>query len=217
MGNNSFAPYQKRFTSFIVTNIITDSNKVVRIFQYPIPVGKSRDLLDIPGVAEDDIRASLLKGEILHKLLANEISVTTSDIDLLQFNAQQKAFLQASGITIGLDVSGLGYITASDHEILRQLIHFIDSGGPADGFTSGAYKEILPTGNPFPTSIVWWIDSGKTNKIVEKLITYNSNQVPTIILWNMYGIDGITIVHSVTDTITYANNVFESTRTRAIT
>jgi len=152
MGNNSFAPYEKLSTSFVVKNIITNSNKVVRIFQYPIPVGKTRDLLDIPGVGEADIRASLLKGEILHKLLAKEISVITSDIDLLQFNAQQKALLQAAGITIGLDVSGLGYITASDHEILRQLIHFIDSGGPADGFASGAYKEILPTGNPFPTS-----------------------------------------------------------------
>lgn len=105
MGNNSFAPYEKRYTSFVVKNIITDSNKVVRIFQYPIPVGETRDLLAIPGVAESDIRASLLKGEILHKLLAGEITVIASDIDLLQFNNLQRTFLMNSGITKGLTVS----------------------------------------------------------------------------------------------------------------
>lgn len=108
---DNFAPYQKRNTSFIVQNIITDSNKTVRIFQYPIPVGKQRDLLDIPGVAESDIRASLLKGEIMHKLLAKEIKIVFSDIDLLQFNLSQKLFLQQSGVVNGYEV-GSGQITS---------------------------------------------------------------------------------------------------------
>ncbi len=105
MGMDSFAPYQKLNTSFIVKNIITKDNKVVRIFQYPILVGETRDLLAIPGVSEADIRASLLKGEILHKLLAKEITITQSDIDLLQFNTAQRTFLMNSGITTGLTVS----------------------------------------------------------------------------------------------------------------
>lgn len=210
MGNNSFAPFQKRNTSFIVKNIITDSNKTVRIFHYPIPVGTERDLLAIPGVSESDIRASLLKGEILHKILAGEIHIVSSDIDLLQFNTEQKVFLQNAGVTIGLEVTDAQF---SGHDTLRQLIHFIDEG-PGDGFDSGAYKEVI--GQPFPTSTVWYVSATKVQKIVEKLITYNVNSLPSTITWNMYNIDGVTILHTVVDTITYQNNAFESTRTRTI-
>lgn len=209
-----FAPYQKRNTSFIVKNIITNSNKTVRIFQYPIPVGKQRDLLDIPGVAESDIRASLLKGEILHKLLAQEITIVFSDIDLLQFNTAQKSFLQQSGVVVGLDVSGSGGgLSATDHETLRQLIHFIDDG-PADGFASGSYKEII--GQPFPASITWYVDSSKGQKIVEEFLWYNDSSAPTVIIWNMYAADGTTIVHTITDNIDYADTIYEVNRTRTI-
>lgn len=108
MGMNSFAPGSKRNLSFVVKNIITNSNKVIRIFQYPIPVGKERDLLAIPGVSESDIRASLLKGELLIKLLAQEITIVASDIDLIQFNVAHKAFLQNSGVVDGLEIEGTG-------------------------------------------------------------------------------------------------------------
>lgn len=91
---------------FIVQNIITDSNKCIRIFDYPIPVGTTRDLLRIPGIDEAEIRASLLKGTLRNKLLVGEIRVICSDIDLLQFNDDQKTFLQVSGIVNGLSVSG---------------------------------------------------------------------------------------------------------------
>lgn len=116
MGNNSFAPFQKRNTTFVVKNIITESNKTVRIFQYPIPVGQTRDLLAIPGVAESDIRASLLKGELLEKLLSEEIIIVDSDIDLLQFDDAQKAFLKASGVINGLSVTAgqLGVLRKDD-------------------------------------------------------------------------------------------------------
>lgn len=59
-------------------------------------------------------------------------------------------------------------ITADQHKVLRQLIHFIEDG-PAEGFASGAYREV--TGSVFPTAIVWYTDSGKTDKIAERLIT----------------------------------------------
>jgi hypothetical protein len=62
--------------------------------------------LQIPGVAEQDIRASLLKGELRHKILAGDIVVECSDIDLLQFNDDQKKFLQDAGIIKGLEVTG---------------------------------------------------------------------------------------------------------------
>lgn len=105
MGANDFAPFLPNHGSFIVTNIALN-RKTIKIFLYPIPYGKSRDLLSIPGVAESDIRASLLKGELLRKIKAQEIVVNESDIDLLQFNDDQKLFLQSAGIINGLSVSG---------------------------------------------------------------------------------------------------------------
>lgn len=66
----------------------------------------SRDLLQIPGVAESDIRSSLLKGELRNKILVGDITVECSDIDLLQFNTAHKLFLQNSGVVDGLEVTG---------------------------------------------------------------------------------------------------------------
>jgi hypothetical protein len=104
MGNDMFAPYYQKVQCFKVKNIGA-TRKVVRIFQYPILWNHTRDLLQIPGVGEDDIRASLLKGEIRNKILQQEITVTCSDIDLLQFNETQLEFLQMAGITNGLYIT----------------------------------------------------------------------------------------------------------------
>jgi hypothetical protein len=83
---------------FIVQNITRQSKKTINIFNYPIPYGMSRDLLQIPGLSESDIKASLLKGELRYKLLARDIIVTCSDIDLISFNSNQTNFLVGSGI-----------------------------------------------------------------------------------------------------------------------
>jgi hypothetical protein len=209
-----FAPYLKINGCFVVLNTANE-NKTIKIFQYPINFGETRDLLQIPGVAEDDIRASLLKGELNHKIRAGEIVVICSDIDLLQFNTAQKTFLQGAGIVNGLDVPGGSGITADEHQKLLQLIHFIDNG-PTQGFASNAVRVTSPSGSPFPTHIVWYLDNTLTTKLVEKIIIYNANQVPTTITWNMYDATGFVIAHTVVDTFTYVNNVFEASRTRSI-
>lgn len=105
-------------------------------------------------------------------------------------------------------------ISASDHEVLRQLIHFIDEG-PADGFMSGAYKETIPFGAFLPTSIVWYVDDTKTKLIVSEEIIW-LGIVPSTITWQVYNTDGVTVAHTVSDEITYTNNIFETTRTRTI-
>jgi hypothetical protein len=118
MGMNDFAPHLPNYGNFTVTNI-APSRKTIKIFLYPIPFGQSRNLLDIPGVAESDIRASLLKGELLHKIKAQEIVVNESDIDLLQFNLDQKSFLQSAGIVNGLEVgSGTGGFDVQDATLI---------------------------------------------------------------------------------------------------
>lgn len=107
-----------------------------------------------------------------------------------------------------------GGLSAEQHKTLRQLIHFIDEG-PAEGFASGAYKEILPSANPFPTSVIWWESSSKLKKIVEKLITW-TGAFATTIEWNIYDTDGSTKLATVSDAISYTG-AFETTRTRTIT
>lgn len=108
-----------------------------------------------------------------------------------------------------LDLSTVDY---NEHETLRQLIHFIDEG-PANGFISGSYKET--TGLIFPTSIIWYVDNTKTQKIVEKTVVW-TGVVPTTITWKVYSEDGVTVAHTVSDSISYTNNIFETSRTRTI-
>lgn len=115
------------------------------------------------------------------------------------------------GVEKGLTGSGL---SEAQHKALRHLIHFIDSG-PADGFASGAFHETLPSASPFPTSFIWWTSAAKTHKIVELTLTLNANKTPATEAWKMYDTDGVTVLVTVTDTISYSG-IFETTRTRAI-
>jgi hypothetical protein len=227
MGMDDFAPGNRECGMFIVRNI-SPQRKTINIFNYPINLGCTRDLLQIPGVSEGDIKSALMKGQIRNKFKVKDIELVFSNIDLLQFNDCGIKYLEGVGFTTGVLVGynqldgyvqsiigqgGGGGITPTEHETLRQLIHFIDEG-PGDGFASGAYKTLSPVG-PFPTLITWYLDESETQILVTKSITYNSNRFPYIIEWNMYDYDGITIVHTVTDTITY-NTAFEANRIRTI-
>lgn len=218
MPSNDFAPYLKINGCFIVKNISSNEKKTIKIFHYPINWGNTRDILQIPGVSESDIRASLLKGELNHKIRSEDIEVICSDIDLLQFNINQKIFLQNAGVVDGLEVESSGSsngISENNHETLRQLIHFIDNG-PGNGFASDAVRITEPLGDAFPTQIVWFTNDLQNEKIVEKLIVYNDNQMPVTITWNIYDIDGTTILHTIIDNFTYVNEIFESKRIRTI-
>src|SRR5690606_24175102 len=100
--------FQKKCpTVFVVKNIAPDGKRI-KIFDYPIKNGLERDLMDIPYVSEADIRHALLKGELLTKLRAGEAIVVDSNIDLLQFDECQKAFLESVGIMKGLEVVNSG-------------------------------------------------------------------------------------------------------------
>jgi len=98
-GDNPAIPPPYRTAPFHVS-----SKKTINIFHYPINAGEQRDLLQIPGVQEADIRASLLKGEIRHKFLCGDIELVSSNIDLLQFSDKQRAWLQSFGFTEGVTV-----------------------------------------------------------------------------------------------------------------
>jgi hypothetical protein len=108
--------------------------------------------------------------------------------------------------------NGASGISPTTHASLRQLIH-LSEYGPFEEFASGAYKEI--TGGVFPTSEIWWESSAKLEKIVEKTITRNPNKTPSVIEWKVYDEDGVTVMATATDTISYSG-ITETSRTRVI-
>lgn len=128
---------------FVVRNVSPYEQKTIRIFHYPIMWAETRDLLQIPGVDESDIRGSLLKGELNHKIRAKDIVVVCSDIDLLQFNSAHKQFLQDAGIVTGLEVTGaVGTIPYVFKEEV-QMVGAVDSVNRVfrvpDKFIKGSY------------------------------------------------------------------------------
>lgn len=147
----------------------------------------------------------------IHKNAANEISSITSkavpvSADLIVIEDSAAGFAKKSATLGSLPSSGL---TPSSHEVLLQLIHFIDEG-PAEGFTTGATK--TTTGTVFPTQNLW--KRADATKLVEQNITWTGVK-PTTIQWKIYAADGTTVLATVTDTITYTG-VFETSRTRTI-
>lgn len=139
---------------------------------------------------------------------ADEEMLVWRDGDNLKFQDKLAGPLTLSQIATG----GSG-ITEAQHRVLRSLIHFI-ADGPAEGFATGAYREVTASVPAFPTALVWWESSGKLKKIVERLITWTGSN-PTTDKWKVYDPDGSTVLWTVTDTISYSGP-FETSRTRAI-
>jgi hypothetical protein len=141
---------------------------------------------------------------------SSKIGYDSSGDFIITHNTVQEA-LKDLDAAISNDSGGL---TPTQHETLRQLIHLADGvGGPYEGFPTNAYREMIPL--TFPTSIIWWTSAAKVAKYVEKTVTYNSNKTPSTIQWKAYGTDGITVLATITDTITYSG-AFELYRVRGI-
>jgi hypothetical protein len=149
------------------------------------------------------------------------LSVTRLSGSLTRLTNGTSYLISTGNITIvtqsnGAVKIGTSAVNSSQHAALRQLIHLAEEGGPFEEFTLGSYREVLPTGDPFPTSVIWWETSAKLKKIVEETVTYNSQKLITSDVWKVYNTDGVTVLKTATDTITYSG-VFETNRTRTIT
>lgn len=131
------------------------------------------------------------------------VELPNSPYDTLNFIGEEVSASDAGG--------GVANITVSPN--LRKLLYFVNEG-PVEGYT-GSYKEVA--GGIFPSSVIWYTDSGKSKKIVEKTISYavSGNVFPTPIVWNLYDEDGSTILVTVTDDIYYVG-VSELSRERTI-
>lgn len=99
-------------------------------------------------------------------------------------------------------------------DVDRLLYFFAEEGGPWEGY-DGAYQEILPSGDPFPTSIIWWTSAAKTHKIIEQAITYNVNLTIDEEITTLYALDGSTVAAVATDTYAYSG-VIVTSKTRII-
>lgn len=132
----------------------------------------------------------------------------TADVNVNRTQLFAIVLEAGSGPTGAIGPTGPG-LGSSDHERLRQLIHFIDDG-PGAGFPSGAFKEVL--GRPFPTGVIWWESSAKVNKIYEKLMILNQQNSPTGITYATY--TGGQLYQAVSEQIVYSG-VFEVSRTRS--
>lgn len=64
--------------SFVVQNITSAPTKIITIFNTSLYPGRTIDLMKIPGIAEEDIRASLIKGALKNKILNKELKVIIS-------------------------------------------------------------------------------------------------------------------------------------------
>jgi len=164
---------------------------------FPTSVNKNEDFLDCRGVTIQDDSSD-----------DESVIVSRDASDNMTF---QDGVVSGVKTLSDLSASGSG-ITAEQHKVLRQLIHFIDNG-PAEGFTSGAYRET--TGTVFPTNVIWWESSSKLKKIVEKNITWTGSN-PTTIEWKVYDTDGSSLLATVSDAVSYSGP-FETNRTRTIT
>lgn len=141
MGMDSFAPGSQNNNTFVVKNI-DPQQRTLFIFQYPVNYLDTRDLLKIPGVSGDDIKASLQKGELQRKIQYNEIIVLASDIDLLQFNSAQLSFLQNAGIVNGLQISYNQMNVIEQQDI--QLIGVVNGVNTTYTIPDGIWIQSLP-------------------------------------------------------------------------
>ena len=110
------------YGSFVVKNI-TSPPKTICVFNTNIKFGQSKNLLDIPGIGEEDVRISLLKGQVLNKILSGDIQIVKSDVNALSFNQNQSNFLANSNLTTGIKINNtiLPYIERRDLTMLGAI------------------------------------------------------------------------------------------------
>lgn len=222
-------------TYLLAISVVSTTSGTHTVVISPIPDGQGLTLIagDHPVQVNDRVQLYGTTGADGYYTIAsivNDVTFTVYEPIPSSIDGYVNFIYPPGASTVGLDVTllpGTGItstnvqgafgqvLTPELHETLRQLIHFIDDG-PADGFLSGAYKEISPVPSLYPTSVIWYVDSTKTQKIVEQTIVW-TGVVPTTITWEVYNSDGTTVAHTVSDTISYTNNIFETSRTRTIT
>ncbi len=101
--------------SFIIRNN-SSIGRSIKVFNTRIPPGGTLDLMDIPGVTEEDIRVELTKGSLKTLFAGGSLVVVSSTVNFGSSDGPHGAFLSSIGINVG----------TSSSTALTQATWFID-------------------------------------------------------------------------------------------
>ena len=85
--------------TFLIQN--ATGTKFISVFNNTIAPGAMLDLMAIPGISEEQIRSSLIKGELYARLRTGDIKVINTSVNLLNFDPTFQAFLHNNNIVNG--------------------------------------------------------------------------------------------------------------------
>lgn len=96
--------------NFIVQN---NTSRNLTILGVQIGPGNKYDLFTSPDISEDDIKTSLLKGELKYRLLNNQITIISTTLNLPVLDPVFKSFLASKGVST-ISLSGTTGITVDN-------------------------------------------------------------------------------------------------------
>jgi hypothetical protein len=91
--------------SFIIRNN-SSIGRSIKVFNTKINPGGTLDLMDVPGVTEEDIRTEVTKGSLKALLAGGSLQVVSSTVNFTTVDAVHGAFLTSIGIPVGTSASG---------------------------------------------------------------------------------------------------------------
>lgn len=136
-------------TSSTVTFVLKNNSSIgrsIKVFNTKVNPGGQIDVMDIPGVTEEDIRTAVLKGSLKSLLAGGSLVVLASTVNFNTSDPLQSGFLSS----IGINPNGASG-SALTNNPLTQTAWYVDptNGSDAnDGLTSGtALKTVAELSN----------------------------------------------------------------------
>lgn len=179
------------------------------------------DISNNPGFLDCWIYIGETIDESINNLEASGSTLTTKHNDLILSTNTQ--VLNISGSITSASLGNAGNVTYSFDALQeddRKLALLSEFGGPFEKYTAGSYRECTYVNKIFPDTITWYVDNTKAQKIYEKSFVYNSNKTTHQIIRKVYATDGVTVLTTATDTITYGSGsvskIAEVSRVRVI-
>lgn len=83
---SNFANYTSNSVSFVLKNVTAPPGRIIKVFNVQVYPGFTIDVMKIPGIAEEDIRASLLKGDLRNKITNGQLKIISSTIGLPEYD-----------------------------------------------------------------------------------------------------------------------------------
>lgn len=179
-------------TNFTIKNV---SSKRINIFGRVITPGSSVNILNMPGIYEADIKTSLSKGVLYRKLIANEIIIVSTDLDLSTLNPSLYAILSAKGIPVSSLLSGSSSgsgLNAANITALKALSTTLVQDGSECFIDSIKQHFVWIVGDTTTTDNITVVDSTATPGL-GRWVRESSINHPTWVnqaTWNINGTSG---------------------------